>query len=167
MSMEQIISNMTACKKLRELNTTVNMQGTKVAHKMASENSFEGIIPFEVMKIADDDGWSVAHQLAFSKHFRPELFKKEILEIRDLQGKSVAQILAERMQEGDTVPKELLDKDILTLQDIKGWSVAHELAGKCLLTEENVPKSVLNLKNFIGISVRDNLKTANAVCMER
>ena len=101
----------------------------------------------EILRIAREDGWSVAHEMASQRNLPAEMMTEDILKQANKEGCFVAYHAAGN----DSFPdwaKRNKDKDILMLGNGKGDYVAHVLARLGKLPAEMMTPDILKLKNL-------------------
>jgi len=104
----------------------------------------------EILRIARENGWSVAHEMA-SQNLLPEsMMTEEILSLTNDTGYAVAYAAAWH----DSLPGwAKRRKDILLLGNGQGDYVVHELARNGKLPVEMMTPDILHLENKNGITV--------------
>ncbi len=105
----------------------------------------------EILQIAREDGWSVAHYLAWRGKLPIKMMTEEILKLTTKDGCSVAYYAAAYQQSFPDWAKR--SKEILLLGNGQGDYVAHVLAKHGKLPEESMTEEILKLKNRSKCSV--------------
>ena len=112
----------------------------------------------EILRIAREDGWTVAHEMASSGYLPKRMMTKEILKLTDASGCAVAYHAARWKHFPKWATKR---KDILLLGDGRGDYVAHELTRWGKLPSEMMTEDILKLKNKDGCTVAYSLARIN------
>ena len=117
--------------------------GFSVAHHAAQHGRLSTkVMVPEILCLVDNNGFAVAHALAQQGDLPESALTTEILSLSTIQKQTLYHFLAR----GRIFPKRFMTKEILCLADISGWSVAHELARKKALPEEYIDEEIICLK---------------------
>ena len=104
----------------------------------------------EILRIARENGWSVAHEMASLGYFSPEMMIEDILKLTNASGCSVAYYAAKYTFFPDWAKRR---RDILLLGDGQGTLVAHVLVEREKLPSEMMTEEVLKLTDASGCTV--------------
>ncbi len=104
----------------------------------------------EILIITKENGWTVAHEMAFQGFLSKHVITEDILKLQDKRGCSVAYCAAWYDAFPDWAKRR---KDILLLGNGKGDYVAHVLARRGELPVEMMTEDMLNLKDSDGCTL--------------
>ena len=104
----------------------------------------------EILRIAREDGWTVAHALARRKKLPAEMMMEEILFLTDSTGCSVAYYAAHQSSFPEWAKR---NKEILLLGDGHKDRVIYVLARRGILPVEMMTEKVLSWTDSLGCSI--------------
>lgn len=103
----------------------------------------------EQLKIANEEGWTVAHELSKFCSLPKQSISPEYVFLADSEGWTVGHLLALN----GLLPKKYMTKKVLKTKDFDDYTIAH-----CLAENGNLPKkfwnsSIFSLQTFYGFTV--------------
>ncbi len=107
-----------------------------------------------LLRIENEDGWTVAHELARKGTLPKKWITEELLRVEDNE---LGTTIAHELAYSGTLPEEFITDNLLRIKDWVGWTVAHELAWEGTFPKEKITDELLRVKNNDGLTVAHSL----------
>lgn len=117
--------------------------------------------------LANDSGWTIAHELALHHALDISAVPDDIVFLRDRDGRTVLHIFAASPKRAFSCPERFLTPEILKMRDGAGNTIAHSFASSGVLPKRIKPTmELLALANNIGDTVAHEIARQGNFPME-